>query len=516
MGISDRMLSRRKLLGTAAALGLSAPAAAMLPLSRAGVAAAVEELNLIQGADIITLDGNEHLSMHNSVVIQSFTDRLVQMSKTNYGELEPMLATSWEEINPTLWRFKLRDGVKFHTGQEMTADDVAYSINRYVAGGLWESAVAMTESAAPVDKYTVEVTLKYPSALFLYGLNVTTDIIPAGWGESADFSPEVAVGTGPYKFVEWVKGQHVLGEANPDYWMGAPPAPRVRWVPVPEGSTRVANLVTGEGSIVRQIPPQDIPRVDGADAYIATIAGNRCFNILINDELEPTNNQTFRQALVHAVDVSAIIQVILSGLGTPLQGQPTGPTVRGWNPNVQAYAYDPDRSKALLEEVGYDGQPILLDTSRGRYAQDVEVNNAVAGMLKNVGINCEVVINETAEYAAKFAHQAPSNHLFFTSSGNAIPDIENAFNDLLHGFTVPQSPSVHDPEFEALRDKLAETTDPAEREKLGYEGVQWLHDYVKAINLYQQEDVYGVNAAIEWSPRPDEWILIPEIKIKEG
>ncbi len=489
-------------------------------ISEVSAADGDDTLTIVQTADIFSLDPNKPLATHNYNMFMVLTDNLVRFGNARAYEFDPRLgiAERWEQKGPTRMRFYLRRGVKFVTGKEFTAADASYSIERYVRDGVWQSAVSMIDHVETVDKYTIDIVMKRPSGLLLDGLTATCYMLPEGWAESADYSPDKIVGTGPYRVVAWDKGRQVITEAFKDYWAGPPPFRRVVWRPIPDAFTRVAALLNNEAQIVKQVLPQDVARVNASSiAQVKSVAGQRCINLIMRDDIAPTNDVRVRQAFNYAVDVQEIIRTIHGGFPKALEGQFTGPGVRGWDSTVKAYPYDPERAKALLKDAGYGGGvAIKLDTPRGRYAQDLETANAVAGMLRKVGVACEVVVNESGEYQAKYSGQKPCNPLFLYASGNAIPDIENAVNDILIGSNIPGTRSVHNNQLADIRDRLAQTVDPEKRKPLYSEAVRWLHDQAIAIFLYQQGDLYGVNNTLEWSPRSNEFIFPTEIRRKSS
>ncbi len=233
----------------------------------------------------------------------------------------------------------------------------------------------------------------------------------------------------------------------------------------------------------------------------------------------------FRKALSHGVNRGEIQKRFYFDTGEPTTGT-FSPKAIEYSVNDEgkqvyvswrdsAVTYDPDKAKQLLREAGYpNGFDIKFDTSAGRYEKDVEVANAIAGMLAKVGVRAEVVINETAEYAAKYARSVPYANMFFWASGNIVPEAENAFNDLLvrPGQKV-QSSGFHNAELEAVQEELKQTLDTEKRLKLAHSGMEILHREAAMLFLYQQVDIYGRRKRIAWKPRPDEWILADEISV---
>ncbi len=507
--------TRRKLLQGSGAL---VAAAAILPAT-ARAASDGRHGVVIQGDDIISLDPRKERAMYNEVVVMAAAEKLVRMSKTNYGTLEGLLATQWGLVGEKTWRFSLRKGVKYHNGTPFTAETVKGWLDLFRTQGLSRDRLDAIESIAVVDDYTVDFNTKYPYALLPYQLNAVGNIVDPGWATGSSYAENKIVGTGPYKLVEWVKGQHVRYEANPDYWGWGGKLDRrfatLDFRPIPEASTRAAALLTDSADIVRDISIQDINRIKAArnGAVCETIPGNRCVNIFLRDDIAPTNDVRVRQALNYAIDVDALIKVILGGYAVKLQGQSVGPTVVGHNPDIKAYPYDPAKAKQLLRDAGYpNGFDIKFDTSSGLYEKDVETASAIAGMLAKVGIRVEVVINEAAQYNAKYVRAIPQAHMFFWASGNIVPEAENAFNDLLvRPGQKDLTNGFHNKDLDAIQAELKQTIDTKKRLSLAYAGMQIVHDQAPMIFLYQQVNIYGRGGHAIWTPRPDEWILADEI-----
>src|SRR5262249_28347577 len=148
------------------------------------------------------------------------------------------------------------------------------------------------------------------------------------------------------------------------------------------------------------------------------------------------------------------------------------------------------------------------------FAQDVEVCNAVAGYLKRVGVDAEVEVNETGAYDTKWRRQGPTGHMVFTSSGNIVADQENTLRDLILGWETPGTMGIRSPKLRDLNQQLKGELDQEKRRELGMVAAREIHDYAVGVFLYQQVDIYGKRKSLDWTPRPDEWILPMEIKPK--
>lgn len=520
-GQTSRGITRRRLLGsTAAGVGLAGLVAVGCrpgesgPSTSAGPSGAAQrrDLTVITGSEISTLDTIKTNALEDIVLIEALTDKLCRMSATNYGQLEPMLATSWTTVNPTKWRFKLRQDVKFHNGHEFTAETAKFSIEKYAADGVFKALVAAIDHAEVVDKYTVDIVTKVPTGLVPMMMNAGVHQHDPAWYTSSDYSGDRLIGTGPAKFVEWVKGQRVVMEANPNWWAGKISWDRITWRPISEGATRANAAIAGEADIVRNILGQDVDRVKARQGVrIETVGSNRVATLRYRDDLAPFDNKLVRQALNYGVDMNDIVTNVLKGYGKPTGAQVQGPQVAHYQKDVQGYPYDVDKAKSLLAQAGFPrGFTTKIGTPRGRDQGDFEFVQAVAGQLKKIGVEAEVVLFEAGEYQTIYAGQKEATPIFYYSSGNIIPDAENAVRD----FLAERSYKVRSPEYAAIYAKLSGTLDESERERLSREAVLLMKDYCPGIFGYQLVQAYAVADRVQWIPRSDEKILIDEAKLK--
>jgi peptide/nickel transport system substrate-binding protein len=370
--------------------------------------------------------------------------------------------------------------------------------------------IAALDHVDVVDDLTIDIVTKYPTALLPLMLNAGCEQVDPSWMTSNDYTPDNLVGTGPMRLVEWSKGQYVALERNPDFWGDPIAFERFVTRAVGEASTRANAALAGEASIVRNILSQDVPRFDGSTTMdIERVSSNRCAHIRIREDIEPFGDKRIRQALNYAVDIEAIVTHVLKGYGTPMQGQLQGPTARYWQDSIQAYPYDPDKARALLSEAGFpDGIDVRMGTSRGRDQGDFEFSSAVAGQLREAGFNVDLIVHEPGIYQAKYSGQEPAEPLFYWSSGNIIPDAENAYRDI----SAPRGGlEVKSPEFLELYARVQRAIDPVERQAATLAASTFLHDYCPAIFGYQLHQIYAVSKAIDWTPRPDEYIYLEEV-----
>ncbi|MBU5625358.1 hypothetical protein KQI82_00215 [Oscillibacter sp. MSJ-2] len=318
------------------------------------------------------------------------------------GEIAPLLAESWEQIDDTTVRFHLREDVKFHNGEAFNAETVRYNVER-----IWDTdlnsiktvKLAPLKTANVIDEYTVDLITDEPYPLLLTYLDALYMVPQQYYGDSElSVLSQNPVGTGAYKFVSWVPDQNIILTANEDYWGDAPAMKDVTWQITPEASTRVAALLAGDVDIAYNIPSTSISQVRTASGY-STVDSPMAMGLVLHlqalDPDAPTSDVKVRQALNYAIDREALITGVSQSLATPLSGQMASEGVVGYNEACNPYTYDAGQAAALLSEAGYgDGFKITLNTPQGRYPNDKEIAEAIAGMWRELGIDVEVKVWE--------------------------------------------------------------------------------------------------------------------------
>ena len=425
-------------------------------------------------------------------------DSLVWLNDDN--EIEPALAESWDvSEDGTEYTFHLREGVTFHNGEPFNADAVVFSWNHAVEGDYeysdqWREA----DSVEKIDEYTVKVTTPDPNVLFLANMADGWAMIPPG------FEPENPIGTGPYKFVEWVKGDHITMEANLDYWRGAPKIQTVIFRPIPESATRVAAIQTGEVDIVTRLSAEEAQSLLGVEdvkviKYPQTRIWYVAFNNLTTGLDQPTMDAKVRQAMNYAVDVDAIVDALFDGFAKPATGYvATGELGYG---AVEPFGYDPDKAKELLAEAGYpDGFSIDMACPAGAYTHFEEVCEAVAAQLGDVGIDVALEIMESGHYWELEANKELPP-LFGDSWSATGGEAFRRLTGALMGWDASFS-SWEDEEIVRLLDEIQSTFDRDERKAL-YEELQvYMKENPPFIYLYEPIAFEAVNTRVqEYKPR---------------
>ena len=481
----------------------TAPAAAAKPteasLIKPAVAAPAGTLVIANQSDLES--GHPFLNyQHNAEsVIRHVFDNLLEA--TPDGQLVPGLAESYRIVDDKTIEFKLRRGVKFHNGEDFNADAVKFSVER-MQDPETKSGVAAgyksIEKVSVVDPYTVQFNLAQPDAGLLWALAYQLAALPPRYYQEVGIQgfAQKPIGTGPYKFVEWVRGDHVTLEANENYWQGSPKGmPGVKTVifrPIQEESTRVAALQSGQVQIARNIPSDLAASLETAETGTMTVAATTLPIIHLDAKNDgPTKDARVRQALNYAIDVETIMKDLRRTPGNRLAA-PLSQSTLGYDPSLKPYTYDPAKAKQLLAEAGYaNGFETKLDYANLEPKQVVEALQAYLGA---VGVKAELVPYELGTFNQIWVSQpdkvAPLR--FGTWGGKVDPNNLELFitcNGLLSRYCNPR--------VDELWTQQKTIYDQAQRAKLIGELAKILHEDAAQVYLYPVVEFYGVSKKVK-------------------
>jgi peptide/nickel transport system substrate-binding protein len=465
---------------------------------------------IAQGGDPVTLDPHMHNENYSFVTIRQVYDHLIsRLIKDGKLTHLPMLATSWEAINETTWIFHLRKGVKFHNGEDFNAEAVKYSIDRILnpeQKAKWRWSLASIDRVEIVDPYTVRIITKVPAPTLITNLAYVATIVPPKYfREKGD--QHVAtnpVGTGPFKFVRWKKGEELVFEANENYWAGPPSLKTVVFKPIPEESTRVAALLGGDVDIIIKVPSHMVPTVNNSKrAKIMNTPSALATNVHF-DSLKkgPLQDKRVRQAINYAVDKESIIKYVLGGYGQVL-ATPLSPFHFGYDPSIKPYPYDPEKAKALLREAGYgDGFALTFNSTSGRYVKDKEFAEAIVDQLSKVGIKVNLVLHEWGNYTAKVSSPEGAGPMWTTGWASTF-DADGVLTPLLG---CGQLMGRHcNKELDSMLEQARSTIDQKRRERIYSQALKLVHDEAPWLFMHIVIDSYGVSNRVQnWQPTPDE------------
>lgn len=373
------------------------------------------------------------------------------------GVVQPGLAASWEVSEDGLtYSFKLREGVTFHDGSSFEADDVVFSLERAMADdsvnaqkGLFEPIEAVSASAS----HEVQVTLKRPTGHFLFNL---------GWGdaimvapESADSNQALPIGTGPFKFDNWVQGDRIELARNDTYWGEAVQLERATFQIVPDPAAAVAAMMAGDLDAFPNFPaPESMVQFEADPRFTVEIGTTEGETILaMNNGRPPLDDLKVRQAIAHAIDRQTIIDGAMFGYGTPI-GSHFAPHHPAYVDLTGRYAFDPEKAKALLAEAGHaDGLALTLRLPPPSYAR--RGGEIIAAQLAEVGITAEIIPVEWAQWLEQ-VFKGKDYDLTIVSHTEPM-DIE------IYGRGSDYYFDYQKPEFKGLIDQLAETSEEKAR-----------------------------------------------------
>lgn len=405
-----------RLLGWAA---MAATAAVMVMSPIGGASAKV--LKMAYDADPVSLDPHEQLSGGTLQLSHMIFDPLVRWTK-DLG-FEGRLAEKWERVNDTTMRFHLRTGVKFHSGNTMTATDVKWTFDRLKGSPDFKGIFAPFKEMKIVNGSTVDIVTDGPFPLVLHN---ATYIFPmdSKFYTGTDFNgnPKDAIvkhgnafgsthasGTGPFIVIQREQGVRIDFRRFADYWdtNSKGNVSEIIFTPIKEAPTRVAALLAGDVDFIAPVPPTDLARVkNGAKTDLVTMGGTRIITFQLNGNRAPElKDARVRQAIVHAVNNEAIVQKIMKGFATTA-GQMSPKGYLGHNASLTP-RYDLNKAKELMKAAGHEaGFAVTMMAPNNRYVNDAKIAEAVAGMLAKINIKVDLKTMPKAQYWPKFDEQA--------------------------------------------------------------------------------------------------------------
>jgi len=358
-----------------------------------------DELVVAMAYDATSLDPHEVNDVPSSNAMFQIYDTLVKVDEN--GNIEKSVAKEYERVDDLTYRFTIKEGIKFHNGNEMTAEDVKFSIKR--AGD--SAAIAHifgdidNDSFKIHDKYTLSFKLNNPNTGFLASLAHTGGSIlnkEAVMAAGDNFSNNI-VGSGPFKFERWDKNSQIVLNRFNDYHGKKPEFSKMTIKIIPEATSRTIGLETGELDVAYQITTNDISRVEAhPDLKLIRKLDNSISYLGFNNQKEPFDNIKVRKAINYAINVPAIVNAVFRGVGEVAEG-PMSPNVMYHNGELKKYEYNIEKAKQLLEEAGYpDGFKTKIWTNEKEAR--VDMATIIQSQLKQIGIDVETEILEWGAY----------------------------------------------------------------------------------------------------------------------
>ncbi|WP_246237287.1 ABC transporter substrate-binding protein [Halovulum dunhuangense] len=464
-----------------------------------------------------SLEGIEEMGNVAVRITYSVFDSLIRRDFLADGsgtasKLVPGLAESWTRIDDRTLELKLREGVKFHDGSELTSDDVVFSFN---AGrghghdpliGAANRFMLTISHIEPVDKYTVRVVSKEPDVLLeqrLAGYAFWVVENRSYMLQGKDAFARNPVGTGPFKMAEWVDGEYIRLEAHDDYFGGRPTAKSVTFVEVPEVSARIAGLVSEEYDIAVNIPPDQVPTIESyEDLKVEQIVLDNTHMLVFYTD-GPTALKEVRQALSLAIDRDLLREALWGGKNYTPNGHQL-PSYEMYIEDYPAFEYNPEKAREILAASDYAGEEIVYKLPLNYYLLSLEAAQAMQQMWRDVGLN---VTLQPVENSSQVNDPNGTVHIRAWSNTHRIPDPLGSFvpqwgidswvqrnRDLAsRSWDAPQ-------EFNDLLQTIVASTDWDERQQAYRDALDIWMDEAPGTMLYNPLETYAMRADIGWKP----------------
>lgn len=490
--------------------------------------AGAAELRIGLSADVTTFDPHFVAAQPNLTAQHHVFEALVNIDER--GRPVPGLAT-WSTPDPTTWEFRLRKGVKFHDGSELTADDVAFSLERPLnikgSPGGFATYVRPIVAKQVVDRHTIRLKTATPYGAVPQDLSevmiVSRQAAAQAAGEDFD-SGRAAIGTGPYRLLRFARGDKIELARHEQYWGGRLPWDKVTLHVMPSDPVRTAALLSGQIDAIEHVPTADLARLrkNAAFRLAQTVSWRTIFLHLdqyrdqppgVTDKAgrplaaNPFKDVRVRRAMSKAINRQAIAGRIMEGLALPASTV-VSPSVFGHDPAVKPEAFDPDGAKKLLAEAGYAGGfAITLGTPNNRYINDEQVAQAVAQMLTRIGIATKVEALPLSVYFSRARNQEFAVALL--GWGSLAADL--ALRSLA---ATPDAAKSHgtwnwgrhtNAELDRLIEKSLGTVEPAAREAVARSAAVLAAREVAFIPLHYQVVTWAMKKSLDYPARTDEF-----------
>ena len=454
-------------------------------------------LTWAQGADVTSLDPHQGHETPAVQVTSQIFDTLVTLDpKTN--EIVPQIADSWEQIDEQTYVFKIHEGIKFHDGSDLTAEDVKFSLDRARNSATVSYIVNFIEDVTVDDDHTVTIKTTAPYAPALRNLAIPfAAIVPKAVVEADEdafiLNP---VGSGPYKFVEWNQGDHVTLKAFDDYYAGKAETENLIMKVIPETSQRTIALETGEVDMAYDLAVNDIPKVnENNKLQVYEIPSLTCWYVSMNLNKKPFDNPKVREALSMASDRQTIIDTINAGSGQPADAI-IAPAVFGYY-STGVREYNPTKAKELLAEAGYpDGfsTSLWVNDNQSR----IEMCQAMQAMLLEIGVQCNIEVLEFGSYISRTVAGEHDMAYFgwTTSSGDADYSYYSLEHSTQQGAAGNRS-FLADSDVDKLIEKARFNTNESERKDLYKELAIKLDEINNNIPIFYSYINVGANKNVE-------------------
>jgi peptide/nickel transport system substrate-binding protein len=517
--------------------------AILLAGALAFAAADAQTLRWASQGDPQTMDPhsqNESMTnMMNGQVYERLTSRDRQL------KIVPGLATEWKQVGPLTWRFKLRQGVKFHDGSPLTADDVVYSVQRgQMPTSQINNYAAGVGTAKKVDESTIEFTLAAVNPIFLEHLD-SLWIMSKSWSEKhkvtrpLDFKNKEesyaalnANGTGPYLLASRAPGIKTTYKRNPNYWGKVEGnVQEVVFTPISNDATRLAALVSGEVDFVLDPAPRDIPRlrntpgvkvVDGPENRVVFIGMDQGRDELLYSSVKgknPFKDVRVRRALYQAIDIETLKAKLMNGQSFPTGAVMPSPIGTYNDPALeQRYPFDLAAARKALADAGYpDGFEVTLHCPNNRYVNDEQICIALAGMWAQIKVKVKVSGEPRATYFPRLEKYDFS--MYMLGWGGSVTDAETTLTPVMRNNLGEKGVGFYNyghsrnDKLDALAAQSSTEADPKKREELVKAALREYREQFTALPLHRQVIPWAARSNVNVVHRADNWFEVSWVTI---
>ncbi len=472
------------------------------------------ELVIGQSTEVSHLDPHYSTSACDLNVYANLYDTLV--GRDEHLALEPALATSWTRIDDTTWQFELREGVIFHNGAPLTSEDVEFSLERAAADNPRTSAYAalhLIERVEALNPYTVRIITQHPDPLLPARLASPAGmILPKQYFERVGMEGfrKAPIGSGPIKFVDWRKNEHLVFAANPRYWRTPIPYATVIYKPYPETAGRIAALLAGDVDFITDVPPDQVEAIEKTASARVEIAPSARFIVLfLNVKKPPLDRKLVRQAMHYAIDRQAIVNKFWHGRGVvPNDAYPNVGMV-GYDPSKPRFEYAPHKARELLAKAGYTGEAITIEAVVGALAPEPPLAEAIAAMFQQVGINTVVRWLQPSDLVQTLQRKAIAG-LLLSELASPLLDPDDMFWRWL------QPGGLYDywrhPEWDRLMAQARQLHDQEARAANYKQAATIFLDAMPLLIVLQPENIVALRKELRWQPRRDAIVKVDDIR----
>jgi peptide/nickel transport system substrate-binding protein len=517
---------RRAALGSVVFLLIALAALLVVPgasfASRSAGLADASTVVVAQSVDPTTMDPQNQRETTTFNVLVHFYDPLIKRDPVDPKKWDGVLASKWQRLTATAYRFFLRSGVKFSDGSPFNATTVKYNIDRIMGTLPGEKTPPLAafqftsiNGVHVINATTVDIGTKSPDPLLLARLSSLL-MVPTG---SVTTDPNALAaqpdGTGPYTLVKWDRNNQVVMKAKPSYFLGAPKIPNVIIKDMPDDASRLAALESGAVDVISNLPPDNAAEVNASgQASVKSVPSARVTSIWLDTlDVPQLKSAKVRQALNYAVDVNTIIKKVMSGFALRT-ATIVPPYFSGYSKTITPFPYDPAKAKQLLKAAGYpNGFSMTMMVPAGRYLLGEQIAQAVAGYLGKVGVDAKTDIVDFGVFAKDTqTRQIPA--AFFAGWGenffSPIDEAQVAIQCGTTGFSWYCNKQV-----DALINQAATTLNQKKQDAIIVKFQKAILANPPFIYLFAYKDLYGVSSRLNWAPRTDETIDMYEASLKK-